>query len=57
MNTELQNTEFLEILTLKYVAYTVDLAWGKVITANWQKKCAGKDVTEDKMKLIPFRNQ
>jgi hypothetical protein len=33
--------EFLEILTLKYVAQGADLAWRKVIpttTANWQKK-------------------
>jgi hypothetical protein len=59
MNSELQIVEFLELLTLKDVAYSVDLTWRKVTpttSANCQKKCVGKVITENKMKLIQFPN-
>jgi hypothetical protein len=58
VNSELQVTEFMKTLTLKDVAYSVGLAWGKItpttITNCW-KKCIGKDyVAVDETKLIPF---
>jgi hypothetical protein len=59
VNSELQTMEFLETLTLKDVAHSVELTWGKVTPtaiANCQKKCIGKVVTEDKTKLIQFPN-
>jgi hypothetical protein len=57
----LQVTEFLKTLTLKDVAYSAGLAWGKIMPttiANCWKKCIGKDdVTVDETKLIPFSKQ
>jgi hypothetical protein len=61
VNSELQITEFLKTLTLKDVAYTISLAWGKDMPhtiANCWKKYTGIDgITADEKKLIPFAKQ
>lgn len=46
VNSELQNTEFLNTLMLKEAAYSVGLAWERITPTtivNCWKKCIGKD--------------